>query len=1001
MVSNCRSWLVCVLFLVGAASASAQNSLSVNLNIDSQPLPAALNQWAAQTGYMVLVPTQDGAQSLIAPRIQGAYTPEEGLKLLLEKSGYTYEVVSARTVNIRPIKEKRKQTSATNAPSAHDANIENIRVTQVDQSAAGPQAAGSDQSTEKKKKEEGLTEIVVTGTHLPIPASEQPLPIRSYSAETIANSGQTTIVDFLNTMPDVSTSTSSPLIGGIPGSSTVTLHGLPVGTTLTLLNGRRVETSYYRFFDLNNIPASAVERIDVLPVGASAIYGADALGGAVNIITRRSIDGLDVGVSENHFSGAHDTNVHLGWGTHTDRSAILLLGSFQDSTELLGDQRALTSTTTAPASVAPLYIFDDCSPGNVYSLDGSNLPGLNSPQAAIPKNVQGKPTLTQLAAGAGNTNLCNLNRSYSLVPAERRASLLLSGDIELTPNIDLFTETMATHSDVTSSGPYGLRIDAQGGSFGAVTLGATNPYNPFGEDVGISFSFNAPRQTQIIGETFFRPLIGVRGELFSDWHYELSAYLSQDKINVDENGTANSDALQAALNSSNPATALNPFASQVLSLSSLPAGFFDPDQHFHFDNRVIAGQANIHGTLWTLPSGTVETVVGGEYRKEDQDSAAPFLPQDQNLQRRTYAVYTEMRLPLLGQAWDLGTGQALFANLAARYDHTDDFGGKGTWQGGLTWKPIRQLTVSGTYGLSYRAPQLQEIGGASRVLVNRNFGFIDPFRNNEPIRSDLVSGPNPLLAPETGRSTTFSIAYRAEEAQGAQADLTFFKIHIDDFIGSPDGQTIIDNPSLFPTGVTRAAPTAADISQGLPGKITSIDSTYFNFGRLDVSGVDVDLSYGIPTPVGRFTPSIAVSNVFKWQSAISPHAPALDYVSNANLSGTGWAPRWKGTAGFAWNWKELSANISERYVGRYLDYQEFAPNTNELGNAWFCDLNVRYEFGQAALKALGSVQKISISAGATDLFNRSIPFSYGVTPYDPFVYDIRGRMFFAQVGVKW
>jgi len=337
-----------------------------------------------------------------------------------------------------------------------------------------------------------------------------------------------------------------------------------------------------------------------------------------------------------------------------------------------------------------------------------------------------------------------------------------------------------------------------------------------------------------------------------------------------------------------------------------------------------------------------------------------------------------------------------------RYDQTNDFGGKATWQSGLLWQATETLSVSGSYGVSYRAPHLTEIGGNRNVFgSNTNLGFTDPFRGNQPVVSNYVSGANPNLKAETGNSRTLGIVYSCPTLPGLRASLTYYAVNISNYISIPQGQAVIDNPNLFPGAIVRAPATPQDQAQGFLGPITAINDLYFNFGDLRVAGVDADLSYALDTRAGRFTPSAALAEIHKWQSALTPGSPSISYVSKANDSGPGWAPRWKGTAALGWSRAALSANFAGRYIGRYKDYQDLAPNSNELGNAWIFDFNMRYDAGKALAGNNQWLAGMYLAAGVTDLFDRTPPFSYGIYPYDPAVNDIRGRIVHVQAGIKW
>jgi len=217
----------------------------------------------------------------------------------------------------------------------------------------------------KNKKTEGLEEIVVTGSRIPLAAGQQQVqPVRSYSRDQIENSAQTTVGEFLNTLPDVSTIIQSSIQTGYAGLQTVQLHGLPVGTTLSLLDGRRVETSQLGLFDLSLIPISAVDRIEVLPVGASAIYGADALGGAVNVILRKDFNGFEMNASLDHAADVNNPGLNLAWGKRWERGSVSIIGTYQHH-ENFSELSVLPRLWSIlnQAFLPPLLFGDTCSPG--------------------------------------------------------------------------------------------------------------------------------------------------------------------------------------------------------------------------------------------------------------------------------------------------------------------------------------------------------------------------------------------------------------------------------------------------------------------------------------------------------------------------------------------------------------------------------------------------------------------------------------------------------------
>ena len=171
--------------------------------------------------------------------------------------------------------------------------------------------------------------------------------------------------------------------------------------------------------------------------------------------------------------------------------------------------------------------------------------------------------------------------------------------------------------------------------------------------------------------------------------------------------------------------------------------------------------------------------------------------------------------------------------------------------------------------------------------------------------------------------------------------------------------------------------------QGFLGVITQLNDSYYNFGDLRVAGFDADISYAIDTRAGQFTPSVAIANIYKWQSAILPGCACHRWGqpgNNPNFGGAGWSPRWKGTAALAWKQGPLSMNLAGRYIGKISGLSGVrVANTHEIGNTWIFDFNARYELGQALASTNPWLARSYVAFGAVNLFNKTPPFSY--TPY--------------------
>src|SRR5579862_499916 len=443
------------LLLVGLCSAQTPHAaIRKDLNVPAEDLSPALQQVATTYEIQLLYPTPL-TKDLKTHGAVGSLTADDALTKVLSGTGLSYKYLDANTVTVfataAPAAAAQDQTNQTQDKSqeAGKKSSQDFRVAQVAQGQTPSPSTverADEQSSEKKKEQ--LQEVVVTGSRIPTPAGQQAEPVRSYSREEIETSGRTTVADFLNTLPDVSVASTESGIQRQGGQTTVQLHGLPVGTTLVLLNGRRVETSYNGFFDLSNLPANAIERIDVLPVGASAIYGSDALGGAVNIILRNNMQGLEVNAKYGGAVGTDETDANIGWGKAWDRASFSIIGNLQTKSALLGGQRSVTSDTTVPSGAPTFGIQDDCDPGTVYSVDGTPLPGLGSAtQAGIPGGQTGKPPISSFVPSAGKVNHCNFLDYQSLIPKTTREGVFMSAHFSLTDRTELFSEVIFAHED--------------------------------------------------------------------------------------------------------------------------------------------------------------------------------------------------------------------------------------------------------------------------------------------------------------------------------------------------------------------------------------------------------------------------------------------------------------------------------------------------------------------------------------------------------------------------
>lgn len=1005
---------VACLMIVGLSAAEeAPASVTKQTNIPAQGLGVALQSLARDRNLQIVYVSEEVG----ALRTQGAigeFTPEDALRQLLKGTGLTFRYLDEKTVTILPAVAASSPAplpvSSSGSPglqSQTDANLRDddgnagrLRLAQANQivpaESSTPEKA-SDQSGQKKQGT--LAEVVVTGSRLPQAAGGGAQEVQTYTRQQIDQSGQGTVSDFLNTLPAVSVAVTESPARGFGTGTTIQLHGLPVGSTLVLVDGHRLEANGFQstgsvtgFFDLNSLPLSVVDRIEVVSEGSSAIYGSDALAGVVNIILKKDYDGFEATARHGGASGgADDDNDSLAWGKHWDRGSVSIVGNFQNRSELLGSERALTASSNYTSYGAPNLNGYNCSPGNIYFPAGYSFNGGPAvPYAAVPRGYTGTPTISEFAATAGQSNQCGTYATQSIIPATRRYGLLASANFELTPSVELFTENLFSYSHQNYN--YGNQVFYGEPGYQYYSVPASNPYNPFGQTVGVSEAIpSLPNAGYVTDTTFFRPSIGARGAFLSDWHWEVTGWSSEDKEKFSFNPIFyNFAGVQAAFNSTNPATALNPFIDGPPGSAQLLRSLgFDLQENDSGQTQGVNGY--IHGPIVQLPSGPVAVVAGAEY---DHDSVytnygnSPFAapPLSSTYSRNTYATFSEVRIPLIGSRSSPSVGDTLAITAAGRYDHYSDIGSKTTPQVKLEWRPLDSLLVRASYGQAFQAPSLYAVHFGTLTTVEP---LTDPLRNNELETVPVTNGGNSKLKPQTGDSETEGFVYVSRAIPGLQVSLTHWRIDENNTIQSIAPQVIVDNANLFPGQVIRGA--------GPTGPITAVDAYFSNFGQINVQGLDYQLQDKIVTDAGQFVPSLAVTETYRYTAQIVPGAALSNGLSRANLDGN-WAPRWKGNASVGWELGPYSLTETSRYVGRYQDYDA----ARVIGNFWIFDANFRYAIGKAWLPEGDWLRGAYVELGGVNLLDRLPQFSnYMGIGYDPAQADIRGRYLYVQAGLKW
>jgi iron complex outermembrane receptor protein len=950
------------LLLAGAAAltmlsapalAVAQDHVQ-SFDIPAEDGAAALNDFARQAGVQIVFP-YDAVQGRRAPAVKGHLTRAQALAAL---------------------------AAALNLEVTSDANgVVTLSAPRVRSSAAEPITQ--------------VAELVVTGSRLGR-AADGPATVISFDKQAIVRSGATQVRDVLKLLPQASTSFDESGTLGFIGAAPPQLRGLSAGSTLLLLNGRRLNVSGAQFasdfFDLNQIPLAAVERVEVLTDTATAVYGADAVGGAINLLLKRDFRGLEVSsrVGTSYEGDASERQAALVAGGESGRFSGLLVASWFERDPVTKDARAFTANSDFTRFGGPDLRSALGYPGTVYSLDGQPLPGLNSSFAGIPANTTGAQlTPGDFAATDGVLSMFEPAPFVTLVPETHRQSVYGSGSIELTPDAQLYGELLYSHvRQVVQAAPDALF----GGQFGVFVVSADNPYNPFGVDVGVDHRFVdlGPRITDADTD-FMRWTVGARGKLPASFDYDLSYWRDSDHTTILNQNYVDYAKVFTALASTDPAMALNVFTGAGNSPQVLES--IRGDRTDRFRSAAQTAELVVRGPLLDLPAGPLRIALGGDLRRERLEVSAPGIIEIEG-DRDSGALFAEADIPLVSPEQGLRLVERLEATAAVRYDGFS--GGVETTnpQLGLLWGLTSAFSLRATYGEAFKIPSLYNLFSPSLQV---NTVVLDPLRGNEAADVLLRVGGNNHIEPETAQSWTagFSWSPDAGVLQGAKLRVSFFHIEQKNFVQSSlDSALVLSNPDIFPDRIVRADPTANDIAAGRPGRLLEVDARAGNLGQVTVQGVDLDAGYRWSTErLGDFGVQVLASYIDSYKLQLLPTAPAQDVVDIANLSG--FPIDLKLTSILSWTGRSgLGASLTARYRDSYKDYD----GVRTLPAQTLFDAQLSYD---GTGRGAGLTSNWSGRLGVVNLTNEQADFANSFVGYDPAQTDMRGRFFYVELAKRF
>lgn len=1001
-----------------AATAEADQAREYEFDIPRQSVETALSTLATQTGALLLFP-YDLVQPVDSKPVSGKYTVEDALAVLLQGTGLTGGLTEGGVITISRAGAIDSQRGTTMTQDHNKSK--GSRATTKQKGFLGllalvfSAAVGAQDASDVDQEEVEIDEIVVTGTNIR-GAADGSSPLIAIDRAVIDDSGYSTISQVLAALPQNfgggSNEDTSEVSNAAFGSG-INLRGLGADATLTLINGRRLPAAGAdaNFTDISSIPLSAVERIEVLADGASAIYGTDAVAGVVNIILKTDFDGAEssirYGFADSDFDEVTASQIFgRNWSTG---SALLTYEYYQR-----GNLRSRDRDFTATSDLTSLG-GDDFTLLETNSNPGNLLNPLTGELAAIPGNQDGT-NLTPSDILVGEVNFQNHRERTDVLPRQERHALYFNANQHLSDAVTLHVEGRYTNREFDNN--------RQADSSPAILIPNNHPnfVDPFGSPLPFSivaYSFvNDLGPVVVTGDV--ETLAGVAGSTFSmagDWEIDVFGTYTDETIDQSQLNAVNLARLNEATGfadvdpSFDPGTDgfFNPFADGAATPANV-LEYMRGSSNSVIESSVWSFNAIADGALYELPAGSVKMAFGTLYRDEsfetsntlDRFAISPADPFGSTLGREVTSAFSELLVPLVGDRNSLPFFQRLEVSLAGRYEDYSDFGDTTNPKVGVVYSPFTGLILRASFGTSFRAPNLTQLDPiSSRSVISGQI----PDQQGIPVNVLVIQGDGEDLAPETAETFSLSLGYSPEWLSGLSFEATYFEIDFEDRISAPgsllsiliqediytsiidrdfdlsEAEALFNDPMYF--GGTVATPADVEVI---------IDAREQNLSRTQVTGVDFSAGFLFDSDIGQWDLSLSGSYLIDFREAITPLSPLVEFVDTVN-NPVDLRIRW----GAGWSSGPWASNIFVNYADGYTD--PISSPERSIDSLTTIDLRVAYQIAESSSLLSGTTLALIVS----NLLNEDPPFVNNLSGvgYDPANGDPVGRFAALQVTKRW
>lgn len=937
-------------------------------SITAGSLGAALNQLAAQSKLQIVY-SPELVRGRTAPAFSGTLTWRAALERLLAGSGLEWGLVNDTTVVIKarqtaPASQKRDPVTTSPAPASSET---------LD-----------------------LETIIVTGTRIrrdPMEATVSPVTV--FNRQEIDRTGATSVADFLGFITQNDRRALDREVSGDPltGRTTIDLRGLGNNTTLVLVNGRRLPKTGQGFglddYNLNAIPMGAIERIEVLTNSASAIYGSDAIGGVVNIITRRDYTGAEFtaqyGNTTRSDSAERSFNLTLGKEGQLfegPQYSVTLNLSSRESDGLAAADRPYTAAPDYSSSGGrPLFlphpIFSRIAgPGSVVRLDGL-LPGLDTDWVAIPAGQDGRSlTIADFDPSTPmTTTQAEIPKYRLLIAPEEQHSASFSGKLYLTNNVELFTDISYS---VERAHTYGVPPSA------LIPVPASNPFNPFGVDVLVNKVFYelGPSRKEVESKTS-STVFGLRGSLGDRWRYELSADFARAVERTDNivpptinffpiitplpggGYTVEPSPGWTAINETDPSRALNVFGDARTTQpndTNLIYSLIGIDKYTETSSNMTYS-FTADGAIAAIPGGDIKLAVGAEYRKQKSwfdkinNTGETYISLDDGAKHHSSAGFMELSVPIIGEHQNIRGVRSLELSLAGRVDSESFFGSEFTPKYGVLWKPSDSFTMRASYSRGYKVPSIQQLLMPEET-IQTYLNVADPVTGQPVGLVPVLLGGNPDLEPERSSSWSAGFIYEPRWIKNLSLSIDYFDITFENKVVGPfvDAEAILQ---YVPERVQRDPQT---------NQITLIDTRTLNLASATARGMDVKLSHRTETEsYGAFDTRLNYTYNLENKEQLLPGTAEVDRLDES-------IPRVRANASVFWSRRgyELGTNITYESSTRNIFHTIWGIQPERVEHGISVDLQAGLDLGTVWRGERGPawLENTKLTLGVINVFDR-------------------------------